>query len=176
MIDIKNIFPECDSDTLLVQLITQRGFPNHCKGISKVSKALEKHKDAVDRFLIGMVDSDNFKRINDDKYLRNFSELIQDLKDNEEGVVLKKIPNKRHYLIFIHTEFEPWAWKQANLAGINALEYGFSGIEEFYKESKHNRTLGSLKFKKFVNAIVMAEPPGIKFLKEWLVVENLNVK
>ena len=125
MIDIKNIFPECDSDTLLVQLITQRGFPNHCKGISKVSKALEKHKDAVDRFLIGMVDSDNFKRINDDKYLRNFSELIKDLKNTDEGVVLKKIPDKKHYLIFIHTEFESWAWKQAGLATINTLEFGF---------------------------------------------------
>lgn len=170
MITVKNIFPECDADTLLVELITERGHPNHCKGISKVSKALERRKDE-NVYLIGIVDSDEFKRINDDKYLIRFTEIIHDLIDQEESLLLKKIPNKDHYIIFIHKEFEPWVWRQAEIAEIDANTYGFVDLDSLYKESKHYRTSGSIKFKKFVKAVVSANPPGIKFLKQWLVVQ-----
>ncbi len=171
MIDIKNIFPECDADTLLVRLITQRGNANHCKGISKVINELESRKNQ-NSYLIGIVDSDKFKRKEDLKYLKLFSESVCDLVNNNEGITIHKIPNKEHYIIYIHTEFEVWAWKQALLAGLNTNEFGFADIKEFYKESKHFRTNESAKFKRFVNAIVIENPPGVKLLKEWLIVEN----
>ncbi len=171
MVELKNIFPECDADTLLVELITQRGHPNHCKGISKVSTALKNNSES-NGFFIGIVDSDKFKRIVDDKYLQNFTEELYNFKEQDEGIVLKRIPNKHHYILFIHKEFEPWVWKQAKLAQINTEEYGFSDLKSLYRESKHYRTNESQKFKKFVNAVVKANPPGVQFLKKWLIIEN----
>lgn len=167
MITIKNIFPECDADTLLVRLILQKGIPGHRKGVSKVSMALEKEKDSLGVF-IGLIDFDKRKYQTQNKYLRNFSQVVFDRKDENEGLVITKIPNKQHFLIFVYKEFEPWIWKQAALANVNSAEFGIKDLEVLYKLSKSYGESEDINFKKFVNAVVMADPPGIKLLRAYL--------
>ncbi len=169
MIDVKNIFPECDADTLLVELIINRGKPNHKKGISEVTKALDMFQNNNSR-LVGLVDYDKLKYQNQNKYLVNFSEIILDQKNEDEGLIIKKIPNKQHFLIFVFKEFEPWIWKQAQLAKIDSTEFGIKNLDELYKLSKHYRNIGNANFKKFVNAVVSANPMGIELLRSYLIV------
>jgi hypothetical protein len=173
MIEIKNIFPECDADTLLVELITGRGHANHNKGVSKVSKALKRNGNKQGP-IIGLIDSDKFKRIHEDPYIPAFSELVCDLINQREKLRLKKLPNKRHYLIFIHPEFEPWIWAQSKLVDVDPSSYGYSNYKEFEDDSKDYGLSESIRFKTYVNAIVQANPPGIITLRRWLVANDFQ--
>lgn len=168
MIDIKDIFPECDADTLLIELITQRGNANHNKGYSKVSKGLQKKSNLEGPFF-GVIDSDKFENIDRDPYLPIFSQIVSDRINNDEKLRLKKIPNKKHYLIFIHPEFEPWIIAQGLNVGINLEDFEYNTYKEFEKESKSYGIVRSKRFKRFVNAVVQADPPGILLLKKWLI-------
>ncbi len=173
MIEIKNIFPECDSDTLLVKLITQRGNANHSHGISKVEWAMKRRGDANEA-LVALIDSDKFKKPEENKYLFSFKEIIVDCKNGEESLVLKKLPNHNRYAIFLCPEFEPWIWKQAQIARVNTSNFNFTDLDSLYKVSKHFRTNESQVFKNFVNAVVMANPPGITLLRKWLVNQDFS--
>jgi len=176
MIDIKDIFPECDADTLLVELITKRGKANHNKGVSKVSKALKNRSDKQGPF-VAVIDSDKFKRLHQDPYLPQFSEVISNYINGKEHLKLNKLPNKQHYLVFIHPEFEPWIWEQAALAEINFEELGYNNdYKGFETDAKNYGLAQSKKFKKFVNAVVSANPPGIIMLRRWLVEKNFNMQ
>ena len=173
MIDIKNIFPECDADTLLIELITQRGWANHNKGVSKVSKSLLHKSDLVGPFF-GVVDSDKFKNIDKDPYIPFFTQIVSNTVNDAEKLKLTKIPGKEHYLIFIHPEFESWILAQAELVGIKLSQYNYNSYKEFERESKNYGLVISPKFKKFVNEIVEANPPGILLLKKWLLKNDFN--
>ncbi len=171
MINITNIFPECDVDTLLVELITQRGRANHNKGVSNVSRALVRNKDKEGP-IIGVIDSDKFKQLNKDKYLLEFSEIIKNLigTNFKEDLQLCKHPAKNHYLIYIHPEFEPWLWKQAELSGIRQQEDSeYKDYKVFENDAKKYGLSRSVSLKRFVNKVVNANPPGILMLKKWLV-------
>jgi hypothetical protein len=169
MIDIKDIFPECDADTLLVELITRQGHANHNKGVSKVSKALKKNAHKLGP-LIGIIDSDKFKRLDQDPYLPAFNEVICDHIEGDEKLRLNKLPNKQHYLISVHPEFEPWIWAQATLSGLNFDDYGYENdFDGFEGDSKRYGMVESAKFKKFVNAVIIANPPGVLMLRRWLI-------
>jgi hypothetical protein len=173
MIEIKNIFPECDSDTLLVKLITQRGNANHSHGISKVEWAMKRRGD-TNEVLIALVDSDKFKKPEENRYLYSFTEIIVDCTNAKESLVLKKLPNNNRYAVFLCPEFEPWIWRQAQLAGIKTTDFGFPDLDSLYKVSKHFRTNESQIFKNFVNAVVQANPPGILLLRKWLVEQDFS--
>lgn len=168
MIEVKRIFPECDSDTLLVELILQRGKPGHRKGISKTVKPLVDYP--TNDFVIGFVDTDRFKRDKDNPNLLKFSEVVED-KINSEGIIVYKIPDTNRYLIRIHPEFEKWIWKIANEIGINANDYGISSLEQLYELSKRYRTNQNPEFKSFVNAVVRKtpSPPPIQTLYKWMI-------
>ena len=165
MIEVKRIFPECNADTLLVELLLQRGAPAHYKGISKVAKALQ----AVENNEIltyGIVDSDKFK--NNPPYFEQFK-LIED-KSVDQGLILKQLPNSNKHLIFICPEFEPWIWQRAADCGINPNDsnFGFVSLDVLNKVSKKNEIHEQKEFKKFVNAVVQKNPPAIVTLRNWL--------
>lgn len=172
MIGIKNIFPECDADTLLVELITNRGRANHGKGFTKVLSALQKRSESKD-VLIGVIDSDKFPNKGRTIYFEEFSGVIFSGINAAENVELRKHVTKPHYLVFIHPKFEPWIWKQAKLADVNTADFGYGSVLDLEKVSKHYGTRAASQsgqqFKKFVNAIVQANPPGIILLKRWLI-------
>lgn len=168
MIDIKNIFPECFSDTLLVELILNRGKANHKKNISKVVNALKDKSDSNEK-LVGVVDYDVFKKtFIYNKYLNVFSQIVEDKESLDASLRILKIPTKNHFVIFIKPEFEPWIWKQAELANVKNFDFNIKDLEDLYKKSKHQKNGINLDLKKFVNAVVMANPPGIKLLREYL--------
>ena len=172
MIEIKNVFPECDVDTLLVELILQRGKPMHNKGITKVVNSIANYNNSS-KYLIGITDTDRFKRDKDNPNLKKFSEIVAD-KIEAEGLLIIKIPATNKYLIRINPDFEPWLWKLALECNINpsSSEYGFSSYDEFYKASKRYGLKQEPRLKKFVNAVVLNNPPAIVTLKIWLEKSN----
>ncbi len=164
MIEVKRIFPECNADTLLVELILQKGKPAHYKGNSKVAKALENITNET-LLVIGIVDSDKFE--NTPPYLENFSQTVEDCSEIE-NLILKKIPNTKKHLIFVCPKFEPWIWKRAMESSINPVDFGFETLSDLFKSSKSNELREDANFKKFVNAVVRSDNPAILKLKGWL--------
>jgi hypothetical protein len=163
MIELKRIYPECYADTLLVELLLERGKPGHCKGISKVAKALERIKDNA--LLFGIVDSDRFK--NHPPYFKNFTITKED-KQADEGLILKQIPDSKKYLIFVCPEFEPWIWKRAKESGINPSDYTFDSLDNLYQASKRMSVSEDVNLKGFVNSVVRSDNAAIATLRNWL--------
>ena len=68
-------------------------------------------------------------------------------------------------------------WYLANfctLLNISLEEFDYSSYKEFERDSKNYGIVRSQKFKKFINAIVEANPPGILLLKKWLLENDYN--
>lgn len=172
MISNKNVLPECHADSLLVQLITQRGFPRHLKGKDNVDIELGKLKD-IDDIVIGMVDSDKFTSDIKYKNIELFSEVVVD-SIHLNGLLLRKIPNNNKYIIFIHPEFEPWILNQAAEAGIEINNYGYNSLGDIIRAAKDHECSENRNFKKFVNAVVLSNPNGIQLLRKWIVDNNFS--
>lgn len=164
MIEVKRIFPECNADTLLIELILQRGKPAHYKGNSKVAKALEKIANTQGA-VIGIVDSDKFKR--NPPYLSKFDLTVVD-KIESEGLLLKQISGKEQYLIFVCPRFENWIWKCAIECGVDPSQYNFFNILDLESSSKRNQLREDKELKRFVNAIVLKNPEPIQTFRSWL--------
>lgn len=163
MIELKRIFPECNADTMLAELILQRGKPAHYKGISKVCNALINFDGA--KFTIGIVDTDKFKR--DAGLIHKFSEEVEN-KMNPEGLLIKKIPSSNKYVIRLDPGFEKWIWQQAEVCSISPRDYGFNSVEDLMKAAKQNEVAEHRELKGFVNAVVQANPPAIQTMRKWL--------
>ena len=163
MIEIKRIFPECWADTLLVELLLERGKPAHYYGISKVDKALKlSGEDGLP--IYGLVDSDRFK--NTPTFISEFV-VLEDYSD-QYGLILKQFPNSLKYIVVVCPGFERWIWERARETGVHPKEYGYSSIEDLKKSSKSTRIDHDANFKKFVNKIVRSENAAIRVLRSWL--------
>jgi hypothetical protein len=168
MSELERIFPECCSDTLLVELILRRKSPMHFHGISAVTKNMVNyHNSSI--FTIGVVDTDKFKRDKDNPNIQEFSETVEDRIANE-GLLIIKIPSTNKHLIRIHPRFEPWFWAMASKCGVipSVSEYGFSSFDDFFNASKRNNASEDKGFKKFINAVVINKPAPIQTLSYWL--------
>ena len=163
MINVKKIFPECFADTLLIELILQRGKPPHYHGINNVGKALEKYNSGD--IIIGVVDTDKFKR--PDPIIEQFTEVVEDcLADH--GLLFKKMPGTNKHVVRVHPTFEPWIWEQARLAKIGGGQFGFNSIKQLADAAKTEEVFENKDFKKFVNAVVGANMPAMLTLRRWL--------
>ncbi len=163
MIEVKRIIPECNADTLLVELIMQRGKPGHRNGKTEVLKALEEFDDDT-RFIIGLIDSDKFKRTYN--YCDEFTITRED-KVTDQGLLIKQHSNSNKYLIFVCPAFEKWILQLAEENGINPSDYGYDSFESLCNASKRNEIREDKDFKKFVNAVIQKNPPAIATLKRW---------
>ncbi|MBI3510875.1 MAG: hypothetical protein HY064_09425 [Bacteroidetes bacterium] len=166
MIELKRVFPECYSDTLLVELILQRGKPGHRKGISKVVKALIDYEPSHE-FIIGIADTDKFKRDAHNPLLSHF-EIFED-RFETDGLRIFRKPNTQKYLIRLNPAFESWIWKQASICKIKPEEFGFHNLEDLINASKDNAVEENSKLKSFVSEVIKKNSPAIKTLREWLV-------
>jgi hypothetical protein len=166
MIELKRIIPECNADSMLAELILQRGKPRHCKGISKVLRDLE--KDYATNFVIGIIDTDKFKRENLYPYLQKFK-VIED-KMKPEGLLILNIPETNKYIVRLNPGFERWIWRLSTECNLNPAdsEYGFNSIEDLKSAAKQNELVENENLKKFVNKIVSLNPPPIQTLRKWL--------
>ncbi len=127
MIEITRVFPECDADTLFVELLLQKGKPSHYHGITNTTKAILKSKRTD--FIIGVVDTDKFKRDNAD--IKSFSEVVTN-RLNDENLLVIKLPNTNKHIIRLHPAFERWIWEVAKKCGVNPGEFGFNDLDKIY--------------------------------------------
>ncbi len=167
MIEVKRIFPECNADTLLVELILQRGRSAHYKGTTNVSQALKKYNNNSHN-IIGIVDKDKLKNI--PPYFNQFTELYNH--EPDFGLILKKMPEEKKFVIFICPAFEAWIWARAMESQINPNEFGFNSIDELRATSKKNEIREDAKFKRFINTVVQSDNLAISKLREWLELVN----
>jgi len=163
MIDVKRIFPECHADTLLVELILQRGTPKHFHGINNVGIALMKYPK--NDFIIGIIDTDKFKR--KDPNIELFTTTISD-KLHDEKLIIKQQPKTNKYIIRLAPEFEPWVWELAKKCNIAPGDFGFDTIKKLKNVAKDENAAANKNLKKFLNAIIQANPPAIQTLRYWL--------
>lgn len=162
MISIKRIFPECNADTLLVELVLQRKWAYHCHGINEVGIELNKHYRG--KFIIGLVDNDKF--IRPEPRLKLYTDIVVD-KKQDEGLIIKKEPDTEKHVIVLHPAFERWLWKLAvdnNCIGLN----GINSFEDLKSETKSNKVNDNQKLIDFIKVIVNANPPAIQTLRTWL--------
>jgi len=163
MIDVQRIFPECFADTLLVELILQRGAPRHYHGINNVGIALMKYPR--NDFIIGIIDTDKFKRT--DSNIDLFTITIAD-KLHDEKLIIKRQPGTNKYIIRLAPEFEPWIWELAAKCNIPPGDFGFNTLKKLSAISKDDDAAANKNFKKFINAVITANPPPIQTLRYWL--------
>ena len=141
----------------------QQGKPGHRFGKTKVLKAIEKFDDE-NAFIIGLIDSDKFKRTYG--YCNEFN-IIREDKISEQGLLIKQHSNSNKYLIFVCPAFEKWILRLAEENGVNPGDYGYDSLKSLCDASKRNEIREDKDFKKFVNAVVMKNPPAIATLRIW---------
>ena len=162
MIGLKRIFPECDADTLLVQLIHQRGLPVHCKGIHKVANSLERFTNNT-QFVIGLIDNDKMK--NQPTFIRKFKVLEENA---EQQLTILHLPETEKYIARLNPAFEKLILSAAEVCNIQRAQYGFDSFEKFRNAAKDEGVYDNKNFKKFINAVIEANPPAIQTLRYWL--------
>ena len=163
MIDLKRIFPECDADTLLVQLVLQRGLPVHCKGISKVAGSLERISNN-NVFVLGLVDNDKLKNV--PTFIRNFKEYENKVAD--EKLTILNLAGTQKFIVRLHPGFEKWILFVADSCDVKPENYGFEDFEKFKNAAKGESVYENKEFKKFLNEVIQKNPPAIQTLKYWL--------
>ncbi len=190
MIQVKRIFPECNADTLLVKLILQRGNPVHYEGIPNVATALKKFPNDT-AFIIGLVDDDKFKTL--PSFIKEFSEIpdneylsahglqydgvphdlplfIQNHRQliSQQNLIILKHPGTQKYLIKLKPAFEKWIISVGESCGITLGESEYEGnFMRFKDEAKDDEVYNNKNVKKFINSIVIADPPAIQTLRFW---------
>src|SRR5580658_7856673 len=126
MINLHRILPECCADTFLVSLLFKQEMLPDYNGIGDVANALAKFTS--DDFVIGLIDTDKFKRP-DPKYIRQFTEILEDNLD-DQGLIILKIPDTNKHIIRLHPAFEKWILSVAKSCGIDPGKHGFDTFDK----------------------------------------------
>jgi hypothetical protein len=151
------VLPECYGDTLLIDILGFKN-PNHQFGISVVAQVmLDKFSN---RLAIGVVDDD---KKNHPKYFSEF-ELIEE-KDN---LILKKHPDKKHYLIFFCPAFETWIWNHSNDLGVDPTRFNIRDFKRFKTLTKSQNVHENENIKQFLNALKQKKGSPLKTIISWL--------
>ena len=160
---LTRILPECYADTLLVELILQRGTPNHQKNIHNVAKSLESYNNHT-LFVIGIVDNDKAKNV--PSYINKF-EVIHD-KIGDEKLAILNLSGTEKYIVRLYPAFERWLWFVAESCSVNPGDYGFANFEKLRSGSKGEGVYDNIELKKLINAVILKNPPAIQTLRSWL--------
>ena len=160
-----NIVPECYVDTKIAEILgeAKRKY-NHQHGFGNVSNEMQNNK-LLQQFALGIIDEDKGKGATA-KYFLEFDTIIE--KDN---LILKKHPNKKHYLVLVCPEAEKWLLNDAKKVGINPTNEEYNLPDEmkgFIKLSKIKDIDRNEGFKKFIKALIKAKAPSISTLKKWI--------
>ena len=160
-----NIVPECFIDTKIAEILGQaKAKYNHQHGFGNVSNEMQTNKK-LEQFAFGIIDEDK-DRGKPAKYFLEFNTIIE--KDN---LILKKHPDKKHYLVLLCPEAEKWLLNDAKRAGINPSDIDYNLPDEmkgFIKLSKIRDIDRNEGFYRFIKALIRAEAPSITTLKEWI--------
>lgn len=160
-----NIVPECFVDTRIAEILGQaKRKYNHQHGCGDVSNEMQTNKK-LEEFAFGIIDEDKDKG-KPAKYFLEFDTIIE--KDN---LILKKHPNRKHYLVLVCPEAEKWLLEDAKKAGINPADKEYNLPDEmkgFIKLSKIKDINRNEGFYRFIKALIRAEAPSITTLKNWI--------
>jgi|APTNR8051073442_1049403.scaffolds.fasta_scaffold00768_7 hypothetical protein len=150
------ILPECYADTLLAEVL---GFekPNHKANINEVAKTM-KHTLKTS-LAVGLIDDDKVTQ----EYFEEFSEY-----DRKYNTILKKHPDRKHYLIVLNPAFEKWVFNAANISGIDPIKYGFRDIIAFKDATKTIHARKNHNIKNFLNAIKQKLNNPITQITQWI--------
>src|SRR5437879_943073 len=107
MIDYPNLIPECNVDTLFVEMYGYKR-PNHAPGITEVSLILEKRLH--NQRATGFIDNDKKKP----QYFKEFTEI-----DSTANTKLLKHSKKHHYLVVINPDMDTFIYKLCGQLNIN---------------------------------------------------------
>lgn len=160
-----NIVPECYVDTRIAEILgeAKRKY-NHQHGFGNVSNEMQTNKK-LEQFAFGIIDEDKHKG-KPAKYFLEFDTIIE-----KNNLILKKHPDKKHYLVLVCPEAEKWLLNEAKSAGINPtdVEYNLPNeIKGLIKLSKIKDIDRDEGFYRFIKALVRAEAPSLTTLKEWI--------
>lgn len=150
------ILPECYADTLLIR-IALAVKANHQSNISNVAKALK--TNYKNRLAIGIVDNDKTQSA----YFKEFDKIKE-----KDGLILKKHPNKKHYLIYLNPAFEQWVFDAAEVLGVEPAKYKIRNIKYFKKVSKDINVENNQQVKNFLNTIKQKKNSPVTTLVNWI--------
>ena len=160
-----NIVPECFVDTRIAEILGQaKRKYNHQHGCGDVSNEMRTNKK-LQQFALGIIDEDKGKGATA-KYFLEFDMIIE--KDN---LILKKHPNRKHYLVLICPEAEKWLLNDSKKVGIEPTDKEYNlpdGLKGFIKISKIKDIDRDGGFYRFIKALIRAEAPSITTLKNWI--------
>lgn len=160
------IVPECYIDTKLAEIVGRASRKyNHQHGCGDVANQLKnKLKNKV---ALGIIDEDKNKGPVA-KYFLEFKFIVE-----ENGLILKSHPQRKHYLILICPEIEKWLLTNANLVNLNPKNFNMpENFLGFKKITKTQNIDANTSFYQFIKELIEKEAPGIITLKNWI--ENFN--
>ncbi|HWK07614.1 MAG TPA: hypothetical protein VNS58_28480 [Puia sp.] len=157
MIDYPNLIPECNVDTVFVEMLGYKN-PNHAPSISQVSAILEKKK--ANQKAIGFVDGD--KKM--PKYFDQFEVL-----DKINNVRLLKHPNKDQYLVVVQPAMDKFIFSLCNSLGINLADYHFPReLKAFIGFTKKQSIKNDSNFKNLLNTISQKKCLEVAKIRSWI--------
>jgi hypothetical protein len=161
---MKNIefAPECYADTTLIKFLkVSPKIINHCDGISKVAKAMEKQAD-FNKVIVGIVDND---KKNIPHYFDEFTEVVKE----ERNLLLKRKPTSNHYLIYLCPEFEQWILNCSREVGLMVGDYNLPDNPKLLHHITQRENISQNKdFMRLLNDIKFKKAPSMLLLEAWL--------
>lgn len=153
------ILPECNTDTLLIDII---GFkkPYHQSSIGDVANTMT--KSYKNKLVIGVIDNDKRQP----GYFGEFTSI-----KTEHQLILKHKPDTRHYLIVICPAIEKWIYYNAEKVNVNPQDYGFRTFKYFKAITKSINAKDNKGLKNLLNTIKQKKAPPLLMIKSWI--ENI---
>lgn len=149
-----HIIPECWADTLLIKTLGYTT-PNHQSGVGQVNNIM--NKDFKNKFAIGIVDND--KRQPSD--FKKFKELKK-----EYGLILKRKPNTKHYLIMVSPAVDKWLETVGN--SVEVTRPYKRNDKEYLKQMKSKDIGNNKQITTYFNTIKQKNPAAFKIINDWI--------
>lgn len=157
MIRYPNLIPECNVDTVFVEMMGYRQ-PNHAPSVNTVCAILEKKKP--NEKAIGFIDNDKKKPA----YLVNFG-LVEDL----GNVRLLKHATKRQHLVVVSPAMDRFIFDLCTNLEIDLANFGLpAGFAEFLSMTKRQAIRTDVQFKNLLNTLRQRNPPKIASIRSWI--------
>jgi hypothetical protein len=166
---ILNIVPECFVDTKIAEILGQVKKYNHQHGCGDVANELK--NKLQDSIALGIIDEDKNKGPQA-KYFSEFETIAE-----ENNLILKKIKNKKHYLILICPEVEKWLLNDSQKINIDPGSEPYNlprELKGFVQKTKLQNIEKNEGFKRFIKDLVKEKAPSITTLKKWIELFNAN--
>jgi hypothetical protein len=153
MIKYPNLIPECNVDTVFVEMLGYKN-PNHAPDINQVALILNKKK--TNEKAIGFIDDDKKSPL----YFKEFKQL-----DKIGDVKLLKHSKRNHYLVVVSPAMDNFIYNLGKSLGVKNLP---NTAKEFRLITKKQSIKNNPDFKNLLNTIIQKMPEEIITIKLWI--------